>query len=73
MVQGEGALTDYVFGQFSTHKFCSSCGVSLFNEPQNTEIDMFPVNARTLNGIDLKELNIEKGYQPPIIYIEAET
>lgn len=58
--EGESTLTDYIFGKRAIHRFCGTCGVSLFNKLQDTKIDIAPVNARTLNGIDVQDLNVEK-------------
>lgn len=69
-MQGEGGLTNYIFGERAIHRFCSNCGVSMFNKLQESKVDMLPINVRTLNGVDPKALNIEKGYMPEIVFKE---
>lgn len=47
------------------HCFCSTCGVSILNDINDPKGElglpnMLPINVRTLNGIDLNELKLEK-------------
>lgn len=71
LIHGEDALTDYMFGEKRTaHRFCGTCGVSIFNQPLNPKVDMLPVNTRTIQGVNLTDLNVEMKYFPPVTFIE---
>ncbi len=68
-LRGEDHLTVYRFGRkIGGHAFCSTCGVPVVNklEPPEGFVHQFdtagkmPVNARTINGIDLKALRLKK-------------
>ncbi|KAI9852194.1 MAG: hypothetical protein M1838_001430 [Thelocarpon superellum] len=60
-MQGTEALTGYQFGkEESSHKFCGTCGVAIANQILHQAVDIFPINARTLNGVDLTTLTVEK-------------
>ena len=53
----DSALSKYLFGpKRSGHMFCSTCGVSMFNFVQQDEVPLRPVNARTINGVNVDEL-----------------
>ena len=57
----DSALSKYMFGpKRSGHMFCSTCGVSLFNFVQNDEVPLRPVNARTINGVNVDEMQDDK-------------
>jgi hypothetical protein len=60
LVSGEDVLTDYQFAKKNVHHlFCESCGVGSFSRgmaPNGEE--MFMVNARCLDGVDVSELKL---------------
>lgn len=61
-------LTVYHFGRkVGGHAFCSTCGVPVVNflEQREGELgasfaDKMPVNARTLNGVDMKGVEVKR-------------
>ncbi|CAF9943603.1 MAG: hypothetical protein ALECFALPRED_000748 [Alectoria fallacina] len=67
-LRGEDHLTVYRFARkASGHAFCSTCGVSVVNNFEHPEGKVIafmdgklPVNARTINGIDLKAIKVNK-------------
>ena len=63
----EAPFTDYIFGPRAIHRFCSICGSSMFNYLQDPQIDIRPVNVRSLNGLDAKRLNVVRNYKQPIV------
>jgi hypothetical protein len=58
---GEESLVEYTFGRRTVyHGFCKVCGVAIserFDPPGRLEK---AVNARTITGLDLSKLTIEK-------------
>lgn len=66
-IHGKDALTGYQFGQKRTsHKFCQTCGVSVFNIPEG-EFPLLPLNVRTLNGVDVEKLEVKTGVDPKMM------
>ena len=64
-IHGEGVLTDYSFAKKqSSHCFCSICGVTCFVKVLSAADDRIsnicPVNVRTIHGVDLEKLKVEK-------------
>ncbi|CAD6579693.1 MAG: hypothetical protein ASARMPRED_009222 [Alectoria sarmentosa] len=67
-LRGGDDLTVYRFAsKASGHAFCSTCGVSVVNQFEHPEGKVIafmdgklPVNARTINGIDLKAIKVNK-------------
>ena len=67
-LRGEEDATVYQFAsKVSGHLFCSTCGVPVVNKLGNVEgtpaammAGKMPVNARTINGIDLKALRVNR-------------
>ena len=54
-------MTQYQFGpKRAAHMFCNTCGVSMFNYIQNPEMPLLPVNARTINGVDVTEMQDDR-------------
>lgn len=62
LLSGEQVLKDYQFGKKHIHHvFCSECGVRSFGHgaaPDGKE--MFAVNVRCLEGLDLDALSVQK-------------
>lgn len=42
----------------------------MFNYLQEPKLNMRPINVRTLNGLDVKRLNIVKDYKPPMVFFD---
>ena len=68
-LRGENHLTVYRFGRkVGGHAFCSTCGVPVVNKlrPQSEGeagaviAGRLPINVRTINGIDLNALPVNK-------------
>lgn len=64
-LRGGNHLTVYRFGtKVAGHAFCSTCGVPVVNEFEGIVNEFMagrlPVNARTINGIDLKAVKVNK-------------
>ena len=63
-IQGKDALVGYGFNKkLAMHQFCGTCGTSIFNftDGFSEEMrDIRPVNVRTMNGVDIKALKINK-------------
>jgi len=60
-LDGEENLTSYSFAKKNVaHRFCRNCGVSTVTVVLNPEIDMVGVNARTMVGVDLEQLLVQK-------------
>lgn len=67
-LRGEEHLTVYRFGRKgSGHAFCRTCGVPVVNKfdhsvdtAPKSMIGKLPVNVRTINGIDLKAVKVNK-------------
>jgi hypothetical protein len=62
LLSGAGAQSDYQFNKKHIHHmFCSTCGVRSFGHgkgPDGTE--MYAINVRTLDGVDLDALQVKK-------------
>jgi len=59
-LQGGDALTEYVFvTKTASHTFCSTCSVSMVVRIADPT-DKCPLNVRTINGIDLDSLTLQK-------------
>lgn len=57
----DDVLTSYEFNtKQAIHKFCSTCGVSVFNTIKDPATGVIGVNVRTLNGVDLASLKLRK-------------
>ena len=60
------SLVDYSFGKkVTSHKFCRVCGVAVANvilDPSapHPSVEILPINVRTINGLDLLALNVER-------------
>lgn len=55
---GAGAQSTYRFGsRIAQHHFCATCGVASFYIPRSHP-DGVSVNARCLDGVDPRELNV---------------
>ncbi|KAI8870238.1 glutathione-dependent formaldehyde-activating [Ramicandelaber brevisporus] len=53
-----GQMTTYTFGTHTAkHKFCSTCGISVFYIPRSNP-DGFSVNARCIDSSTVKKMNI---------------
>ncbi|MDI4666849.1 GFA family protein [Xanthobacter autotrophicus] len=59
LVKGEGATTEYLFNSGKIHHlFCSTCGIESFARGTAPDgADVVAVNARCLEGVDLKALH----------------
>jgi hypothetical protein len=57
---GLDSLVEYTFGpKVVHHEFCAICGVAIRARLRATRTDM-ALNVRTMNGLDLATLKIEK-------------
>ncbi|KAL9111397.1 MAG: hypothetical protein Q9187_007930, partial [Circinaria calcarea] len=64
-IHGRDALTGYQFGsKLANHMFCKTCGVSVFNIINDFPLQ--PINARTLNGVDLDKLEVSAEIDPKV-------
>ena len=58
LLSGEDALVLYQFNtKTAKHYFCKHCGIHSFNRPR-TAPDLYVVNARCLDDVDLAAINI---------------
>jgi len=59
---GEDSLSDYQFNRNVIHHlFCKNCGIKAFARGKNQSGgDVVAVNARCLDGVDLKSLTIQE-------------
>ena len=59
LVSGLDALNDYQFNKHViSHLFCRSCGVESFAKGKTKEgRDMFAINVRCLDGLDISKLS----------------
>jgi hypothetical protein len=61
VVEGGEKLTDYAFlTKDSQHSFCRVCGVSVLVRVLDENEDIMPINVRTIDGIDLSSLTLNK-------------
>jgi hypothetical protein len=61
VIDGGGNLTDYMFlSKESLHSFCKICGVSVLVRVTEPEKDLMPINVRTIDGVDLSSLTLNK-------------
>ena len=62
LLSGEGALSDYRFGDKSiAHLFCKMCGIQAFGFGKGHDgAEMAAVNVRCLDNFDLKPLRIKE-------------
>ncbi len=62
LLEGEDVLSDYQFGKKHIHhRFCQSCGLRSFANgagPDGSE--MYAINLRCVDGIDLSSLKIKE-------------
>jgi len=68
LLQGEDALTRYVFGRGTNHHyFCSSCGVRVFGVGNDTPVGrMYGVNIGCLEGVSEQALS-----RIPVVYVDG--
>lgn len=68
LLQGEDALTKYVFGRGSNHHFfCSACGVRVFGVGNDTPVGrMYGVNIGCLEGVSEQALS-----KIPVVYVDG--
>ena len=60
-LKGLEYLTDYAFlDEKSLHSFCSICGTSIIVKVNVPGEDDMPLNIRTIEGIDLQDLEYQK-------------
>lgn len=58
-MNGKDNLTGYAFlSEKSLHSFCKTCGVSVCVQVEGE--DLMPINLRTMEGLDLEGLVVEK-------------
>ena len=61
LLSGDEVLTEYRFNtQKLAHKFCSTCGVQGFAYGEKDGAQTRAINVRTIDGIDLGTLAIQK-------------
>jgi hypothetical protein len=62
LLSGEGAQKDYQFNKKRIHHlFCTTCGVRSFGHGKGPDgSEMFAINVRTLDGVDLDALQVKK-------------
>jgi hypothetical protein len=62
LVSGAGAQSDYQFNKKHIHHlFCSTCGVRSFGHGKGPDgSEMYAINVRTLEGVDLDALKVKK-------------
>jgi hypothetical protein len=62
LLAGEGAQSDYQFNRKNIHHlFCKTCGVRSFGHGKGPDgAAMYAVNVRTLDGVDLDALKVQK-------------
>ena len=59
LVSGEGETTSYKFNKkVIDHLFCSTCGVTSFARGLKDGKPMVAINARCLDGVDAKSLDV---------------
>lgn len=62
LLSGHEAQRDYQFNKRQIHHlFCATCGVRCFGHGKGPDgAEMYAVNVRTLEGVDLDSLNVTK-------------
>jgi hypothetical protein len=62
LLSGQGAQQDYQFNKKNIHHlFCTTCGVRSFGHGKGPDgSEMYAINVRTLDGVDLDALKIQK-------------
>jgi hypothetical protein len=62
LLSGQDAQNDYQFNKKHIHHlFCKTCGVRSFGHGKSPEGgEMYAVNVRTLDGVDLDSLKVQK-------------
>jgi hypothetical protein len=62
LVSGHDAQRDYQFNKKNIHHlFCSTCGVRSFGRGKGPDgSEMYAINVRTLDGVDLEALKVQK-------------
>jgi hypothetical protein len=68
LLQGEDALTKYVFGSGRNHHFfCNTCGVRVFGVGNDTPVGrMYGVNIGCLEGVSEQALS-----KIPVVYVDG--
>ena len=66
-IHGKDTLTSYRFNtKKSSHMFCPTCGVSIFNIPEG-DFPLLPINVRTLNGVDVEAMEVKTEPDPEMM------
>lgn len=62
LLSGQDAQRDYQFNKKNIHHlFCTTCGVRSFGHGKGPDgSEMYAINVRTLDGVDLDALKIQK-------------
>ena len=62
LLEGKSELTQYLFNSMQNeHYFCKTCGVRSFGHGKGPDgSEMYAINVRTLDGVDLDALKVQK-------------